>query len=103
MIKLVCILVQIDEEGKKFRLFEGCMGKFSPAADAEIRPEVIDESEDLGVVVNSVLLIPDGVKITYELPEDLDPKKYFPLSESEKLFVRKKLIAGPNVSSRALT
>ncbi len=75
MKKLVFIGTEIRKIGNRtvrlFRLYESCGGIFDPAANSEIRPGVVDESEDLKVITDSVLLIPDRVEISYKLPENL--------------------------------
>lgn len=91
MIKLVCILAKDDGKGRRFRLFESCMGHFSPAADSQLRPGVIDDSEDLKVITDSVLRFPDGARVKFTVPKYLASKGYSELNGVEQLFVRKQL------------
>lgn len=110
MKKLVCILIEKIKSGtrtdKRFRLFEKCAGEFSPAADPEIRPGVVDDSGTLKVITDSIQFIPDGVDIIFSLPEGFDRKKFFPLRGRNLRKARKQLglppLAKTKSSGRAL-
>ena len=98
MQKLVYIIVEARKNKgateKRFRLFESCMGGFAPASDPKTRPGVIDDSDSLKTITDSVLLY-DGPQIKFELPEGFDPKIFFPLSGVDLLIAREQFGLSP--------
>ncbi|MCK5475039.1 MAG: hypothetical protein KAI71_00470 [Candidatus Pacebacteria bacterium] len=100
MQKLVCIIVEARQNKgvieKRYRLFESCMRKFSHASDPETRPWVIDDSDSLEIITDSILLYREGPVIKFGLPEELDPKIFFPLYGVDLIIAREKLGLPPN-------
>jgi len=94
MYKAVTIFVR-NSKKRRFLLYEKCGGHYSPAADSQIRQGVVDDSDDLKVIIDSVLKIPDGAKVKFEIPEDLNHEEYSQLTGVEQLFVREQLGRSP--------
>lgn len=95
MQKLVCIVEEARQnEGvteKRYRLLESCMGEFSPASNSKTRLGVIDDSDSLEVITDSILLYREGPEIKFGLPEELDSKIFFPLSGVDLIIARENL------------
>lgn len=88
----------VDEQEKRiYRLMEVEMGTPTPAG--QVREGVIDESENVTVIADSILKIHqitgDGVGINYNPPEGFDPKVFAPLMGPDLLVAREKLGLSP--------
>lgn len=99
MLKKVFLFAEVEDGKRIFRLMERVAGKPVPAADSQIRKGVVDKSENIGVLADSILrimeLTGDSVEIESKPPEGFDPDKFFPLSGAELLVVREKLGLSP--------